>query len=355
MKQAARTAILTMALLLAALALSACAGKTPAVNTPHGIATLEEVSLGGVGQWILIRGRDVNNPMLLFVHGGPGTPEMLFNHAYGAGLEDHFVVVHWDQRGAGKSMHAGIPAASMTVDQFVSDSHELTLLLKERFGRDKIYLLGHSWGSLLGVLTVSRHPGDYYAYVGVGQVVDMRRNEEISYRFVLDRAREQGDQRAIRRLEKIGPPPYDGIGELVVQRRYLQSSGGAVYDPEKFKEIMAAGMHAPEYTALDLVKFAYGGFFSTSNMWDEITGCDLIEQAPRIEVPVYFFEGRHDYNTPWELVEEYYRKLDAPRGKSLIWFGNSAHSPNLEEPELFARMMAERVLAETYPGIRPGL
>ncbi|HUT54939.1 MAG TPA: alpha/beta hydrolase [bacterium] len=335
-------------LLVLASVLASCAGKTPPIQTPHGIASLEKATLGGVEQWILIRGDDVHNPVLLFVHGGPGSPEMPVAHEFGPELEQRFVVVHWDQRGAGKSFHAGIRADSMNVAQFISDAHELTELLRSRFHADKIYLVGHSWGSLLGILTAHQYPESYYAYVGIGQVVDMERNEAVSYQFVLDEAQNRRKPLAIANLKRIGPPPYSGMGELIVQRRYLGKFGGAVYKkPEGGGQIRKA-LHSPEYAPLDYLRYAAGTYYSNRRMWDEVMTYDLIRQVPSLDLPVYFFEGRHDYNTPWELVSEYYDKLDAPQGKTLIWFEDSAHSPNLEEPDRFARMMVDRVLTETY-------
>jgi len=332
--------------LLTSLFIYSCAARTPAIKAPDSIAVLEKVTLGGVEQWLLIRGHDKSSPVLLFVHGGPGSAEMPTAHIFGDELEKHYVVVHWDQRGAGKSYHANIPKGSMNVSQFVSDAHELVLYLQKRFSVKKVYLIGHSWGSLLGILTVSKYPELFYAYVGMGQVVDLDQNETISYQFVLEEARKRKDSIAIRDLEKIGPPPYKGLSELMTQRRYLNKFGGAVYDPKKSKEMYRSVLRAPEYTFFDYLKYLYGTYYSNDKMWPEVLTYNLFKQVPKVEVPVYFFEGRHDYNTPWELVQEYYNRLDAPRGKTLVWFDDSAHSPELEEPEKFTREMV-RVLDET--------
>ncbi len=337
-----------LALLVLSVVASACSGRTERIDSETSIASLEKVRLGGVDQWILIRGVDASAPVLLFVHGGPGSPELPLNHEYGLGLEENFVLVHWDQRGAGKSHSLAVSPKSMNVDQFIADCHELTLLLKERFGRDRVYIMGHSWGSLLGTLTVARHPEDYYAYIGIGQVVDLERNEAISYQFVVDEAKARERAWAQLQLKLIGPPPYSNDLKLAIQRQWLQEFGGAVYRQDGYAELAAVMVNSPEYTALDLFKFSNGVIYSIVLMWDEVMTYDLIEQVPRLEVPVYFLHGRHDYNTPWELAEEYYEALDAPAGKTLIWFEQSAHSPNMEEPERFARVMVERVLAETY-------
>lgn len=340
---------MTLTGLVLAFILASCVAWTPPINTPNSIASLEKVKLGGIDQWILIRGTDRSNPVLLFLHGGPGSPEMPMEHYFGTELEKHFVVVHWDQRGAGKSLSAKIPRESMNIKQFISDARELTQLLKKRFSGEKIYLMGHSWGSLLGVKVVQKYPQDYYAYIGIGQVVDMQRNEAISYQFVLEEAKKRKDAIALRQLKQIGPPPYKNIIDLGIQREYLRKFGGAVYQKETYNKFKNMIYRAPEYAGMDTLKYLYGNVYGPALMWNELMTVNFLETAPRLEVPVYFLEGRHDYNTPWELVQEYYDKLDAPKGKTLIWFENSAHSPNLEEPERFSEAMVDQVLKDTYP------
>jgi len=341
-----KSAVFLLASVLA-IALSACSTGTPKIDAPHSIAELTGVELGGAEQWILIRGRDVDNPVLLFVHGGPGSPEMPMNHEYGEALEKDFVLVHWDQRGAGKSYSLSVPHESMNVERFIADAVELSDYLCGRFSEEKIYIVGHSWGSLLGALTVEKRPDLYHAYVGIGQVVDLERNEAISYDYVLEEAKKRGDRFGRMHLEAIGPPPYDNLVELITQRDYLRKYGGATHDPKDYEKFYSAAVKAPEYSPADLLKYQLGTLYSIYYMWDEVLTYDLIEEVPRIEVPVYFMHGRHDYNTPWELAQEYYRKLEAPAGKKLIWFENSAHSPNMEEPEKFAREMV-KVKQETY-------
>jgi pimeloyl-ACP methyl ester carboxylesterase len=339
-----------LVLLLSAMTAMSCASaKTPAINTPHGIASLEKVRLGRVDQWILIRGNDMSNPVLLFLHGGPGGAQMPYAHFYGYPLEEHFVVVHWDQRGAGKSFHLDIPAGSMNIDQFVSDAHELTLMLIERFGVDRIYLVGKSWGTLLGVRVVHLYPDLFYAYVGMGQCVDMPQNEAISYQFVWEEARKRKNYLAIATLKMIGPPPYRLTSDVAVQRIWLDKFGGVIYN-EAGREARI-GPESVEYTPLDRIKYQFGGIYSAALMWNEIMTVNFLAQAPKLDLPVYFFTGRHDYNTPFELVETYYEILDAPKGKKIIWFENSGHSPNFEETEKFAEEML-KVLHETYPGNR---
>lgn len=218
-----------------------------AITVPAGIDSLERVSLGGVDQWILARGRNKSNPVLLFLHGGPGFPDMPFAHRFDTLLEKDFVVVHWDQRGAGKSYDPNIDPSSMTVGQFISDTRELTEKLKRRFNVSKIYLAGHSWGSIVGVLTVRRYPGLYEAYIGIGQEVNITEADKISYRFVLERAVSTGNKKALRELEEIGPPPYTA-GKVYIQRKWLNEFGGVFYKDMNYSKLFNIGIVSPEYS-----------------------------------------------------------------------------------------------------------
>jgi pimeloyl-ACP methyl ester carboxylesterase len=238
----------------------------------------------------------------------------------------------------------------MTVGQFIADAHELTLLLSRRFRQPKIYLVGHSWGSLLGILTVQRHPELYHAYVGVGQAVDMREDERISYEWTLLQARNAGDTRSVQRLEAIGPPPY--LGELrpklMAQRRILGKYGGEVHgNPGGGMSTLLRGLlSSSEYSWPDRINVFRGIFANMRLMWPKIVSIDLRVQAPEIQVPVYFLEGWYDYEAPALLAERYLQQLSAPR-KELIWFEQSAHFVNTEEADKFNRFFVERLVQET--------
>jgi pimeloyl-ACP methyl ester carboxylesterase len=325
---------------------------------PGSIASLERVRLGGVEQSLLIRGRSVANPVLLYLHGGPGTSELGMVRVHNLPvLERHFTVVVWDQRGAGRSFAARHPDSGMTVDQFVSDAHELTVLLCRRFQQPRIYLVGHSWGSVLGVLAVKRHPELYHAYVGVGQVVDMREGERLSYEWTLAQAEAAGDASAVKRLREIGAPPYPGElrPRLTAQRRILARYGGEVHgNPSGGLFTLLGGLlRSSEYSWPERIDVFRAIFASMRLMWPKILSIDLMTQAPELQVPVYFLEGRHDHEAPAVLVERYFEALKAPR-KALIWFERSAHFVNTEEADAFNRFFVERLLAETGGAARTG-
>lgn len=318
------------------------------ITAPNGIDLLEKVSLGGIEQWIFIRGQDKSNPVLLDLHGGPGSAEIALARFSYPGLDEHFTVVHWDQRGSGKSFSSDIDPQSMTVDQFVLDTCELVEILKERFDVPKIYVTGHSWGSLLGILTVSRHPELFYAYVGDGQLVDVLKNDTISYQFTLDKARESGNEKAIRQLEEIGPPPYD-YKRLITQRKWLDRFGGVYQSPNASKgNLLMLSLTSPDYSLVDFLRYYRGILFSLKYMLPQLYEINLFEEVQTIDVPVYFFMGRYDYNTPFELTESYYRELNAPLGVTTIWFEESGHMIPDEEPEKYCDMLVNKVLKETY-------
>jgi pimeloyl-ACP methyl ester carboxylesterase len=349
------------ALLLAALLAWAWwrPGTTAAIRGPDGlvlpgsVATLELVPLGGVAQGLLVRGRDERNPVLLFLHGGPGTSELGMLRAHNLpALEGHFTVAVWDQRGAGRSFAARRPSSGLTVAQLVSDTCELAALLGRRFSQDRIYLAGHSWGSALGVLAVQRAPERFHAFVGIGQVVDVAEGERLSWEWTLARARQAGDRRAVATLERIGPPPYPLPlrPSLVAQRRLLARYGGEVHGNPRggMGPLLRGLLSASEYGWRDRINVFRGVFHGMEALWPQIRSIDLLAQAPELRVPVYFLEGRHDMEAPAALAERYHLALVAPR-KALVWFERSAHFVNTEEPEAFNRFFVERLLAEVPP------
>ncbi|MCX6120001.1 MAG: alpha/beta hydrolase [Ignavibacteriales bacterium] len=314
---------------------------------PGSIASLEKIKLGGVEQWILIRGENKENPLLLFLHGGPGTSEMGLVRKYNlAVLEKHFTVVVWDQRGAGKSYAAINPVSGMNIEQFVSDTHELTMLLCLRFNQKRICLVGHSWGSALGVLTVKKYPELYYAYVGIGQVVNGLEGERVSYEWTLAQAIKANDIKSVEKLKIMGAPPYSGNwrSKFIAQRAILAKYGGEVYGNPRGGFFITIGslIKATEYSWIDRINFFRGIFASVHLMWPQILNVNLMEQASELKVPVYFLEGKHDYETPSILAEQYFEKLKAPH-KELIWFDNSAHFLNVEEVDKFNEFFIKQV------------
>ncbi len=355
---------------LAAFILS-CA-RTPTIKgadgkmLPGSVASLEKIKLGGVDQWILLRGHDISKPVVLYLHGGPGSALMPLRRYCTGDLERDCVMVVWDQRGAGKSFSKKIPRESMTISRFVSDTHELTGYLKKRFNKKKIFLIGSSWGSSLGLRVIHRYPGDYHSFVGVGQMVNDKENERLSWEYAYRQAKRYNIAEAIKELEEVGPPvegfyktDHEGgrftAKGLWQQRKWLKRFGGVFHlhsedyktNQRQYKKIMrritAINIFSKEWTLVDVIRELKGHQFSIEAMWPEMRSTDFFREVPRVGIPVYFFTGRYDYNVPFELLERYYQKLQAPY-KEIVWFEKSAHMPMVEERERFVAEM-RRVIA----------
>jgi pimeloyl-ACP methyl ester carboxylesterase len=299
----------------------------------NSIATIESIRLGEVDQTIMIRGKDMSHPILLFLHGGPGWAQIGYARHVQSELEKHFIVVNWDQRGSGKSQSNEIRGTGMTIEQLVQDAGELISFLLERFGKKKLFLVGHSCGSVLGALVAQKYPEWIHAYIGVGQFTEVERAQTIAYRHLLIHARQTRKRRAIRELTQIGYPPYKDWRELSVHLKWLTRFGGFMRSKSFFR-FLVKGFFSPEYTLSDWLRYPAGIRFSRDFLCSEIWNVNLFEQVPELKVPVYFCVGRYDFMSQHELQEQYINHLTAP-SKELVWFEKSAHCPHLEEPAAF--------------------
>lgn len=329
-----------------------CPLVTLATNNNNNIYKIEEVEIGGIKQYIQIRGENKNNPVILFLHGGPGYAQISYAHKYQSKIEKNFVVINWDQRGAGKSYNKNINRESMTLEQFLADTNEVIDYLIKKFNKNKIYLAGHSWGSLLGIFTAKRYPDKLYAYIGIGQAIDYLKGEKISYEYTLSRAKKDNNKKALEDLNEIGYPPYKNIHDLMLERKWLAYYDGVEIKTNTLRDIICGILFYPGYSWLDGIRFYKGNKFSMDTISSSFnyiqngeTEVNLFKQVPHLKVPVYFCMGRNDYNTPFELVEEYYKKLKAPK-KELYWFEESAHFPHFEEPDKFTEILLN-ILKET--------
>jgi pimeloyl-ACP methyl ester carboxylesterase len=306
---------------------------------PGSIASLERMQLGGVDQAVLIRGESTKNPILLFLHSGPGMPEMSLAHAFQRDIERDFVVVHWDQRGSGKSYDAGLAAPeSLRISRLLEDTRELVDLLHVRFGPQPVVVLGHSFGSYLGLLFAWRYPDRVAAYVGVGQVVNTEREKALGDAFVQRCMRARGDTQAAAEY---------AARRDAIREDWLFRCGGELRGATSFLPLLWLGLRAPEYTLRDALNLGRGVHFTHKHLVYDVIDGALGNAVTRLEVPATFFVGRYDYNTPSELVVEYASRLIAPR-KSVVWFEDSAHFPFLEETAKFAHEL-RRVKASLQP------
>ncbi|HEU4642709.1 MAG TPA: alpha/beta hydrolase [Gemmatimonadaceae bacterium] len=321
-------------------------GKTPPFLGPAGeplpgsIAEIDYLRLGGVDQWVMIRGESLSNPPLILLHGGPGLTEtFLFRH-FNAPLEKSFTVVYWDQRGAGKSFDREIPGSSMTVERFIADLDELVDAVRARTGKSKVAIFGHSWGAALGVLYTARFPEKVGAYVGSGQIGDWAAGEAASYAFALAEARRTGNRRALAKLRAIGPPPHTAKG-VWTERTWLMRLEGQL-GPRALWEMGRIAGEGPESSILELPGMMRAFRSSLDAMWSEVSRLNLPELVPALPVPVFFFLGRRDHWVPPEVSVAYFDALKAP-AKTLVWFEESGHEPFADEPDKFNRAMVELV------------
>lgn len=302
---------------------------------PQSINTLQQVELGGQKQWISIRGTDVNNPVLLFLHGGPGSANIAKLRFQCPELEEHFVVVNWDQRNAGKSYSPLFQKQTLTLDQLRQDTHQLVLYLRERFGGRKIYLLGFSWGTVLGLWTAYDYPEDIQAYISVAQVVSYPQAEKISLVHVQQVASDLNDTVAIKELAGIDPAYQneDWYSQLMIERKWLLKYGGVYHTADSYMHELWMMLKAPEYSFVNVALWPLSSNQAMQTMLPELMSLDFFEKVHEIEVPVYFLVGRYDYNEPFELTQSFYEQIQAPQGKQLIWFEDSAHDLFFDQPE----------------------
>jgi pimeloyl-ACP methyl ester carboxylesterase len=278
------------------------------------------------------------------LHGGPGSPELalLYGFEIQERLEKYFTVCWWDQRGAGMSFSNSIDPATMTLEQMVEDTRQITEYLKSRFNQDKIFLMGHSWGSFLGIKTIEKYPENYLAFFGIGQVTNQVESEKLAYDFMLQHAIEINDKPAIRNLQKFdrnvpGFPTLEYIGTV---RSPLMNKYGIGIMRENFSMagLIKDIMFFKGYTLSEKIKYIQGMMFSLEHLWDYVVSDNLLESSISFQVPVYIIHGKYDYQVSYTLAREYFEIIEAP-DKLFFSFENSAHSPNAEEPEKFVQII----------------
>jgi len=305
--------------------------------------------INGVRQGMFIQCTDAAHPVLLCLHGG--LPEYFLTDRYPTGLENDFTVVWWEQRGAGLSYSPGIPPETMTLEQFIADTLSVTDYLRNRFGKQKIYLMAHSGGSFIGLQAVARAPELYRAYVGVAQMVHQLESERRAYEYMLERFRQAGNGHMVRKLESAPVTMASGTpaGYLRVRDRAMHSLGvGTTHDMKSVvRGIVGPSLTSPHYTLGEKARLWRAKASSgVSALWDEMLTIDLAGRVSELALPAYFLHGVYDYTVSYQLARDYAESLKAPL-KGFYTFERSAHSPMLEEPQKTRRIMREDVLAGT--------
>jgi pimeloyl-ACP methyl ester carboxylesterase len=307
------------------------------IVTPNGVEELLEIPIADTKQWISVRGRDRSNPILLMIHGGPASPEIPSSWAFQDGWEDFFTVVQWDQRGSGKTFLGNDPekiAPTLTLDRITEDAAEVVRYLRSHYQKDKVFVLGHSWGSLVGLSLAKRHPEMLYAYVGMGQIVNGRANEVASYAQTLRLAEQANNTEALNELKLLAPyPEADGsvpLDKLGTERKWVMFFGGLTYGRKDWSYYERLFQFSPAYTSADVAAVDKGSALSLPRLFPDLLQFD-VSGVTQWQCPIVLFLGRHDLTTPSTVAAEWFGKIRAPK-KKLVWFENSAHMMMVEEP-----------------------
>jgi len=323
------TVLVVVVLVVGALIWKSLPARTIFINGPNPIAELVPAEIGGMTQWLLIRGADREAPILLWLHGGPGSSQMLI-HSVTAELERDFVVVHWDQRGAGKSNPPDFDPATMTLEQFLSDAREVTRVLRERVGEQPLIVLGHSWGTMLGSRLVAGLPQEYAGYVGVGQQVDTLRGAVLAMDWLLDVA---PDSELVAELAGKAPDDFREHSLYVRLMQSVESHGGGMN--VSLASMLPRALAAPEYRLLDYPRWLDGANRGSGPMWPDYLQRDLFEEVPVMPVAMLLISGAQDINTPVALAREWFEAVEAPQGKQMVVLEGSGHAPFLTETSRF--------------------
>src|SRR5215472_9920475 len=309
------------------------------------IDTLESIQLGGITQWIRVRGADASNPVLLLMQQGPGLP--IINDAarleHLLGLESAFTVVYWDQRGTGlssPSLRKHPNRFEISVARMVDDTVTLLELLRYRFG-GKTLVAGFSFGATFAAYAAVRRPDLVAALVAVGMDIDVPAAEDHAYGFALDAARRRGNRRALRQLEAIGPPPHTTRKQFTTRARWVYNFGGATTNANfngMLRGLILSLLRSPDYSAAAVIRTLRGMGASQAALLPQLASTDLVRTMPRLDVPLVLAQGRLDQVAPGEAAQRFHDSLTAP-SKQLIWFERSAHTPHLEEPAKFRDLL----------------
>jgi pimeloyl-ACP methyl ester carboxylesterase len=323
------------------------------------ISEKSTVNIGGVEQGMFVKGRSARNPVLLYLHGG--MPDYFLTEHYPTGLDEDFTVVWWEQRGSGLSYSGDVPPESVNPRQLVSDTVEVTNYLRKRFGREKIYLMGHSGGTFIGMQAAARAPELYHAYLGVAQMSNQLESERLAYEYMLRRFKDDGNTKMVRRLEDAPVGDAVPLPASYLKLRDVAMHGLGVGTTHDMKSIVTGlllrSLLHREYTLSEKVGLWRGKIFSGSRLWNTQLSTNLTTKVTRLEVPVYFFHGAYDYTVSYPLAKSYFERLDAPV-KGFYTFKRSAHSPLFEEPDKMREIVRADVLtgskglADPEPGTK---
>jgi proline iminopeptidase len=330
------------------------------ILTPNGVERLEKVRIGEIDQWVSIRGTDRRNPVLLYIHGGPGYVSIPMSWWFNRGAEEYFTIVQWDQRAAGKTYLLTDPAKlgpTLTSERMIADAEEMAAWARKEFGKQKIFVLGHSWGSFLGLQLAQRHPEWLYAYIGVCQLIDGPESERRGWRFAMDAAHHEGNAEAVHELEGIAPYGAAGqtipIKDIYVERQWVGYYGGLMAYRRDNAADSALAQLSPDYSDQEIGHIWDGNKFATPYLLPAVVALDLTA-INKFSVPLILFEGRQDRTVNSEVAAKWFDTVKAP-DKHLVWFEHSGHMPMTEERGkfLFSLVRYARSIAEKAGDVAP--
>ncbi len=306
------------------------------IVAPQGIQESYKLRVGGIDQWVYVRGQDKTNPIILFVHGGPAAPLSPVMWQFQRPLEEYFTLVNWDQRGAGKTYLTVNPdsiADTIHISQYVSDAIEVAEAIRHKYGVRKLVLMGHSWGTVVGMKAALARPDLFYAYVGIGQVINTRTNEKLSFEYGLEQAKKTNNTEAVTELESIAP--YPGTtpitrARIIIARKWPQYFGGLSAYRSDSRYYFDGPMLSPDYDPKEIAAIDQGNAFTLGKLLPEFLDVDFTG-VKTFPIPVIMFMGRHDYTTPSAPTAEWLQAVHAPYKRG-VWFENSAHMIPWEEP-----------------------
>jgi pimeloyl-ACP methyl ester carboxylesterase len=306
------------------------------IVNPEGIQETYKTRIGGIDQWVYARGQDRKNPVILFIHGGPASPLSPAMWMYQRPIEEYFTVVNWDQRGSGRTYLEADPEAisdTIRIDQYFSDTIELAEFVRHRYEAQKVFLIGHSWGTILGMKAAVKRPDLFYAYVGIGQIINAKDNERVSFNYALAKAAKHHNTTALAELESIAPYPGQTPitrERIIIARKWAQYYGGLSAFRNESNYYFDAPLLSPEYDDRAVPAIDQGNLFTLGRVLPEFLNVDF-KHMITFPIPIFMFMGRHDYTTPSAPVVSWLRKIKAPLKKG-IWFEHSAHLIPFEEP-----------------------
>lgn len=317
----------------------------------RSISEKKFLKIGGVQQGMFIKSKNTNNPILLYVHGGPAFPNYFLIDKFKPNLEDYFTVCYWEQRGGGLSFSKEVTLASMNFGQLTSDAIEVTNYLRNRFNKEKIYIMAHSGGTPIALLAIQKEPQLFQAYIGMGQITNQAESEKLAYKYMFNKYNVDENQKRIHKLKKyqvlVSDSNIRSFYKSKIRDQYMHELG--IGTMHKMKSVFW-GIFIPVWTCkaytisekINIWKSKFS-FLPKTNLINEMLETDFTIKVPKLDIPVYFFSGKYDLTVNIDLAKAYLTKLDAPM-KGFYTFNNSAHSPLFEETELVKLIIETDVL-----------